>query len=355
MASRRPTKRKPRRGRASLFPDSIRLPRMPRLDEQQLDLLGLGLVALAAFFAFVFYFGWDGGKVGELFEKGFIYLFGGVGYLAPVAMFGTGAVLVMRQVLPSVKPFKAGAACLLSGLMLGLAAESFGLGPHHPARSGYFKPEYFKHHGGIVGDAMYAVTKTLIQQFGTDILFLFLMLAGALLFTGASVAGIVRATSESVTATTRRVRQSTSEFTALVTGRPPSDAASQRRRQPDPAEPPEVEPVVRATHVEAPALDGERRFPDLYGAEAADDDDADTVDEAAESELEDDVNAGVAAVSEGHEPRREELTPMGNRRSNVTEADDLEYSLPSPGVLKRSNGGAKVDTTGQARTSAQLV
>ncbi len=356
MASRRPTKRKARRARTSLLPDSLRLPRMPHLDEQQLDLLGLGLVALAAFFAFVFYFGWDGGKVGELFEKGFIYLFGGVGYLAPVAMFGAGAILVMRQVLPSVRPFKAGAACLLSGLMLGLAAESFGLGPHHPPRSGYFKPEYFKHHGGIVGDAMYAVTKTLIQQFGTDILFLFLMLAGALLFTGASVAGIVRATSESVTATTRRVRQSTSEFTALVTGRPPADSGrpAARAPEPEPAEPPEVEPVVRATHVEAPALDGQRRFPDLYGAEAGDDD-VDTVDEAADSELEDDVSAGVAAVSEGDEPRQEELTPMGNRRSNVTEADDLEYTLPNPAVLKRSNGSAKVDTSGQARTGAQLV
>ena len=120
---------------------------MPQLEEQDLDLIGLGLLALATFFSFVFYFGWDGGKVGEALEKGFVYLFGGVGYLAPIAFFGAGAVLVLRQVLPSVRPFRAGAACLLSGLMLGLAAGSFGLGPSHPARHGYFKPEYFKHHG----------------------------------------------------------------------------------------------------------------------------------------------------------------------------------------------------------------
>ncbi len=47
---------------------------------------------------------------------------------------------------------------------------------------------------------------------------------------------------------------------------------------------------------------------------------------------------------------------MGNKRSAVTEADeDLEYTLPNPSKLKHSNGNAKVDTSGQARTAAQLV
>ena len=85
--------------------------------------------------------------------------------------------------------------------------------------------------------------------------------------------------------------------------------------------PPEVEPVVRATHVEAPALDGQRRYPDLY------EDEDDTVDESAEDEpgLEDDVESGIAAVHQPEPPRQEELTPQGNRRSAVTEADDLDY------------------------------
>ncbi|HEY1596551.1 MAG TPA: DNA translocase FtsK [Thermoleophilaceae bacterium] len=332
---------------------------MPHFDDQELDLIGLGLVALAAFFAFVFYLGWDGGKVGQTLAEGFVYLFGGVGYLAPVALFGAGAVLVLRQLLPSVRPFKAGSVCLLAGLMLGLAAGSFGLGPSNPPRDGYFKPEYFKHHGGAVGDAMYAVTKTLIQQFGTDILFLFLMAAGILLLTGASLAGLVRATGESVTATTRRVRQSTHEFTALMSGKPTPDEEIRASKVEQPPveedQPPEVEPVVRATHVEAPALDGERRFPDLYGH-----DEDETIDESepeeSESEIGDDVSAGVAAMRENAQPPQEELTPMGNKRSNVTEADeDMQYSLPSPSKLKHSNGNAKVDTSGQARTAAALV
>jgi S-DNA-T family DNA segregation ATPase FtsK/SpoIIIE len=146
------------------------------------------------------------------------------------------------------------------------------------------------------------------------------------------------------------VRQSTNEFAAVVSGK----ESPKPEPKLDDDKPPEVEPVVRATHVEAPALDGERRFPDLF--------EADTVDESepepdeAESDLDDDVAAGVAAVRDDEPPRQEQLTPMGNKRSAVTEADeDAEYTLPNPGVLKRSNGNAKVDTSGQERTTKQLV
>src|SRR3954462_4257842 len=150
----------PRRQQSSL----AKLPSL-KLEQHQLDLLGLGCVALAAFLAFVFYLGWDGGKVGEGLAKAFVFLFGGVGYLVPVAMFGAGAVLVLRPRLPSVRPFRSGAICLFLALMLGLAAGSFGLGPDHPARDGFFHASYFRDHGGVIGDAMYFVSKTLFSNF----------------------------------------------------------------------------------------------------------------------------------------------------------------------------------------------
>ena len=359
MASRRRPKKRARAARGIDLREILQMPRMPQLEQHQLDLIGLGLVALAAFFTFVFYLGWDGGKLGGYMADGFIYLFGGVAYLAPLVLFGTGAVLVLRPMLPSVKPFKAGAGCILGGLMLGLAARSFGIGPAVPPRVGYFHASYFRHHGGLVGETGYWVTHTLFQQFGTDIIFLFLMMGGFLLLTGASVAGIVRATGESLTNTTRRVKQSTGEFAAIVTGRPAgeSDPLTQpplAHQEPIEEGPPEVEPVVRATHVEAPALDGERRYPDLYGHDGDEDQ---TVDQPAddEAELEDDVAAGVAAVKQPRPPQQDELTPQGNRRSAVTEADDLEYTAPPASLLKRSNGAAKVDTSAQARVGAQLV
>jgi DNA segregation ATPase FtsK/SpoIIIE, S-DNA-T family len=200
------------------------------LDQHQLDLIGLGLVALAAFMAFVFYLGWDGGKVGEGLASVFVFLFGGVGYLVPVVMFGTGAILVLKPLLPSVRPFRSGAICLLLALMLGLAAGSFGLGPSHPARHGFFHPAYFRHHGGLVGDGMYFVSKTLFSSFGAHIIFVFLMLAGVLLLTGGSIAGILSATRAGVMSTTQRIRGRTGEFEAA--GRcvpPPPHAAGTSR------------------------------------------------------------------------------------------------------------------------------
>src|SRR2546423_3933107 len=142
MPSRKRQTRPRARARRSSRP--FALPRLPRLEleQHQLDVLGLGLVALAAFFAAVFYLGWDGGKVGEALARGFVFAFGGVAYLVPIALFGIGAVIVLRPLVPSVRPFKAGAICLLLALMLGLAAGSFGLGPAHPARHGFFHPDF---------------------------------------------------------------------------------------------------------------------------------------------------------------------------------------------------------------------
>ena len=321
--------------------------RLPAFEQRQLDLLGLGLVGLAALLACVFYLGWDGGKVGEALANALLVLFGAVGYLAPIALFFTGALLVVRPMLPTVRPFKAGALCLLCALTLGLAAGSLGLGPG-PAPHDGLDAYYLRHHGGVMGDVLYWVARTLFQRLGAQILFVFLLFAGLLLLTGGSIAGIIRATREGVATTTRRVRESTGEFAALLTG---SRRASLDQDHPEsPAEPPEVEPVVRATHVEAPALDPERRFPDLYDHAAAE--------PAGQREAEDEPEAGSGpepSIADEHEPALEEVTPQGVRRSALTEADDLEYSQPAPSLLKRSNGSQKLDGAAIERVGSRLV
>jgi S-DNA-T family DNA segregation ATPase FtsK/SpoIIIE len=331
---------------------------MPKLEQHHRDLIGLGLVALASYFAFVFYLGWDGGKVGYGLQQGFTLLFGKVGYLAPLAMFGTGAILVLRPVLPTVQPFKAGAAFFFGAMVLGFGAGSFGMGPDRRLPPGSFDAGHLRDHGGAVGEGFYWVTKTLFQQFGTNILFLFLLIVGVLLLTGASVAGVVKATHESVTQTTRRVRRSTSEFAALARpGRqvrepelePEIDPWDAYDDEDEPPLPPDVEPVVRATHVEAPVAVWE----DEEESEA----------EAAASELHHDPDEGLTIEEPDFEPpapvqRRltaDDLTPQGKLRSNVTEADDFVYTVPSPGVLKRSSGAAKIDKGAEERTGRQLV
>src|SRR4051812_14637556 len=347
MASRRATPKKRarpasaatgakrrRRRRGRWFPRV----RMPVLEQRQLDLIGLAMVGFAAFFGFVFYLGWSGGRVGGALADAILVGFGAAGYLAPVVMFGFGALLVLRPMLPTVRPFKAAAFCLVCGLTLGLAAGSLGLGPGRVARHGFFDLHYLRTHGGLLGEGLYWSSRTLFQEVGAHILFAFLFLAGVLLLTGGSIAGVVRATREGMSTTTRRVRRSTQEFAAVFTGN--TTTPVRESREPEPVEPPEpppgVEPVVRATHVEAPAIDAEERYPDLYGDEeqpAPDEEPA----EDDEPVLVEPEPPPEAPVEDEPEPQPERLTPQGERRSAVTEADDFDYKLPRESFLKRSN------------------
>src|SRR3954454_5189453 len=190
--------RKPARRSAPEF-------KLPTLEPHHVDLIGLGLVGLAAFFAPVFYLDWDGGKVGEALASGFVFLLGGVAYLVPVALFATGTLIVLRPLLPTLRPFRAGAICLVLALMLGLAGTLFGLGPSHPPRHEFFQADYFRDHGGAIGEGLYYATSTLFSRFGSYLIFVFLLVAGVVLLTGASIAGVSAATRDGMAETRRRM------------------------------------------------------------------------------------------------------------------------------------------------------
>ena len=421
MARRSPKRRRPRGARRS-----PRLPQLPQLEQRHLDVIGLALVAVAAFLTCIFYLGWAGGALGEWLAGALIFLGGRVTYLAPVAVFAVGATLVMRPILPTVRPLKAGSLCLGAALLLGFAAETFGLGPDRPERAGFFDPAFFRVHGGAAGEALFWLTRTLLQEAGTDILVVFLLLAALLLLAGATVAGVIRATGEGMASTSRRVRQSTGEFAALVTrrsrrtpGHPRPNKRSSERTRPkraelaadddsraeatggsdyeleeEPLHPPEVEPIVRATHVEVPPREhdeGEETFlgevphfsePPEFGparassaharpgehaggasgseadslvAQLGDEEDATVVAPRAESGApEDEADEATAEAVAG--PSADDLTPQGHLRASVTEADDFVYVPPPPSFLHRSkDGGARVDTGEETRLAKQLV
>jgi DNA segregation ATPase FtsK/SpoIIIE, S-DNA-T family len=342
MASRR---RKRRRSRGSWPPFEL-----PHLEQRHWDLIGLAMAAFGAFFTCVFYFGWAGGEVGEAMADGILFLFGGAGYLAPVALFAAGAAIVVRPMLPALHPLKTGALCLAAALTLGLAAGSLGLGPGDTARDGFFDAAYLREHGGLVGESLFWASAKLFSEAGSHILFVFLALAGVLLITGASIAGVVQATRDAATTTGERVRRTSRTFSTVPTAPLPGDPIPGVEAV-GPPEPEDEEPVVRATHVEAPALDGSERYPDLY------EDEPEPEEEPEEDwdEPEPEPLPEPELDAEEGEPEQEELTPMGNRRSAVTEADDYDYRLPKPSFLKRSNGAQKVDTKGIERTGAQLT
>jgi hypothetical protein len=82
MARRRSTRKSARK--RSARPASA-WPGLPKLEQHHLDLIGLGMVAGAAFLAFVLYMGEAGGEAGDGAKDGLRFLLGGAAYLVPPA------------------------------------------------------------------------------------------------------------------------------------------------------------------------------------------------------------------------------------------------------------------------------
>jgi S-DNA-T family DNA segregation ATPase FtsK/SpoIIIE len=338
--------------------------RLPQLEQHQLDLVGLGLVALAVFLAFVVYLGWEGGQAGSGIVEGLRWLVGGVHYAVPVALFVAGALLVLRPMLPAVRPFRSGAACLFSALTLGLAAGTFGLGPA-TVRPGFWDGPFAKAHGGMLGEGLFWIASTLFSTLGAHILAVFLFLAGVLLLTGASLAGILQTTG-------RQVRETTTEVSAAVARRRVAaeelaalEASERTAVTRQPSRPPDDDPAFWS---------GDERFPDLYEADRG----AGPVAEPqpAEPEPEPDAGIEVEVEVEHEEPRLAEdpdtdepgvtrtsalpdpaaLTPQGRYRAEVTDSPDFVWTVPDARLLKRSSERAsRPDTLGQQKVAAQLV
>src|SRR3954454_23049212 len=223
--------------------------KLPLLEQRHLDLIGLGLVALSVFLAFVLYGGWQGGRAGSAMVDGLGWLVGRIRFVAPVAFMAAGAILVLRPVLPAVRPFRSGGACLFAGLTLALAAGTLGFGPGGGAV--HWDRWWVTPRGGLAGEGLYWATSTLLGTVGAHIVAIFLFLAAVLLLTGATVAGVVKATSNHVAETTRALR-------------PKPRPQTQRPAKIRPPEPEHVEPVVTR-----PGEDLQGRFADVFEEPAA--------------------------------------------------------------------------------------
>src|SRR4051812_8849661 len=332
MAAR--SKAKPRaRSRARAKRSSTKL---PVLEQRHLDLIGLALVALSVFLAFVLYGGWQGGRGGQALVDGLGWLVGRIRYLAPVAFMAAGAIMVLRPVLPAVRPFRSGGACLFAALTLAIAAGTLGLGPGGSAV--HWDRFWVTPRGGLVGEGLYWATSSLLGTVGAHIVAVFLFLAAVLLLTGATVAGVVRATSTQVAETTKALRP-----------RPRPQPAA----RPAKVRPPESEPVVTR-----PVEDLQERFADVFEeddpepepeAEPLAEEPLDPVEEEIEEE------PAPADVTQAIDPSQ--LTPQGRYRSEVTDDPDFVWNRPRPDkVLVRSTAEqARPDTAGQEKTARALI
>ena len=325
MAARKP---KPRARRSA---PAARL-RLPALEQRQIDLIGLGLVAAAVFFAFLIYLRWDGGRAGAWAVDGLQRLLGAVHYGVPVALMATGAILVLREMLPAVKPFRAGGLSLFAAASLGLAAGTLGLGPGGAGVR--WDAEWVRPRGGLVGEALYWGISTALGTVGAHIVGLFLMLAAVLLLTGASVAGVLKATSTSVSTTTRDMRA------AVARRRPVEELTEIERDVPEPR-------VSRGTPpAETIEWDGEE--PEPFETAVLEEEVVEDEPRLAEDPETDEPGVTRASASD--------LTPQGRFRPSVTDSGDFVWKVPDPSFLKRSSEEAsRPDTAGQEKVATQLL
>jgi S-DNA-T family DNA segregation ATPase FtsK/SpoIIIE len=354
----------PRRARRSLLAGWPRLagPRLPALEPYQLDILGLALIAIGVFLGGVAYLGWSGGALGAGALQALRFLLGQLAYAAPVALIACGGLLAARELRPPGRPLRAGTACMTAALALAFAAGTLGIGPGHASAADFWRAHAFEQRGGIIGQLELWAAVHLLSLTGADILAVFLLLAGLILLSGATLASVLRAASagaQRTGETVLRTRRERARGRAGRKRRSPSQAGGDRGAgaqgrggelaeigdgdaargsggadddggaasvwgdRLEPPDPDTGELVVRATHVEAPAV------------------------EPADGE----PPAGPADARAG-----EGLTPQGRYRASVTDDPSFVWRVPSASFLVRSSGeAARPDTAGQEQVARTLV
>jgi DNA segregation ATPase FtsK/SpoIIIE, S-DNA-T family len=354
-ARRKPKRRTPpKRARRSLLASraSLALPHL-ELQPHHVDIIGLALIAIGIFLGGVAYLHWPGGTLGDGAVSAARFALGTLGYAVPATLVLGGALVLLRELRPPARPLRTGLLCLTAALTLALAAGTLGLGPGQAPSGRYWQAGALEARGGIVGQSELWVVSHLLSTLGAHILAVFLLIAGLILVTGATVASVLRVTGAHVAGTGRALRRSTGEFAATVSRRAgaptpgPVTAAArsaqlEEQESPLPPEPDTAELVVRATHVEAPPIAGKE------GPEDGEEEDSVEGLERAPTGVEREANKPAVSA--------EDLTPQGRYRASITDDPDFEWRVPAARFLTRSTGeAAKPDTAGQEQVANTLI
>jgi DNA segregation ATPase FtsK/SpoIIIE, S-DNA-T family len=348
---------------------------LPHLEPHHIDILGLAMIAVGIFLAGVAYLGWSGGTLGDGAIRAIRFVFGRLGDVVPAAMVVGGALVLLRELRPPGRPMRTGIIVLSAAIMLALAAGTLGLGPGRAPAALAWHPASFEARGGIIGQVEFWVSASLISSVGSQILAVFMLLAGAILISGATIANLMRATGAGVATTGRAVRRTTADIAQTAGVRRPATAAARAaaaarasrvasERAAEPGGGPEAEPeplfppepdtselVIRATHVEAPPIEGLADPPEL---DVSADDPVRRSEEPTVADRGARVQAGVDDGAPEVDPSQ--LTPQGRYRAAITDDPDFVWRVPSPRFLTRSTGeAAKPDTAGQEEVARNLL
>src|SRR5436190_1726829 len=207
-------------------------------------------------------------------------------------------------------------------------------------------------HGGIAGEALYWAATTLFQRLGAHILAVLMAVSGALLLTGTTVSGLVSRAGRAARTAGAGTRElaKTVRLGGLDGADPDGDQLAITRADPTEAlatdvlaesDAGEAETVVAAAHEE----DHEW---------VADEPEPPHANQFAYAEGDED-EAGDDSAVPGKEAAGAGVTPMGSRRSAVTESDELDYCLPAPKLLDRGKGDPGPDVRDREAVAKALL
>jgi DNA segregation ATPase FtsK/SpoIIIE, S-DNA-T family len=268
------------------------------------DLVGLGLLAVGLFLAFVTWLEGNGGIVGTTIAGWLDALLGTARIGVPIVLVVLGALMVARASLVDVKPFRTGLVLGCAGVLILLGAER----------------------GGAFGAASDAVFGRLVGGTGTFILGLFLVWGGALLLTGASLGALLRHSAHLARDTAGAARRT---VTAVVPSREDLSWG---------------ETLDQAQNGHAarskPPVDGEEAYPDVVG-------DAPPQQPVLVDQLEP-VDGAELALGTDDVPEPPSLFDPAT-------SEHVDYRLPDSGVLRRSRPHEGQPAKAAERTAEALL
>jgi DNA segregation ATPase FtsK/SpoIIIE, S-DNA-T family len=345
--------------------------------QRRLDLAGLGCIAIAVYLGYVIYLGWNGGAAGNGAETGLEYAVGAGAVVVPIGLGLTGLGLILRPLLPSPRSVAVGVAAIVAGLLLALAAQTAGLVPGG-TRAELFDSTFFPQHGGALGEVLYWASTTLFQRIGAHIIAFLLLLSGLLLVCGRSVSDMISAGHRGF----ERAKRGTVSFaTAIKESRINTDPDLLHTDPVDtdpifgPPEPLDDEPVITegTPDEEKPDEGSVANFDETVRVADEAEPETGEIDESGSEAIRvakagapsphtpDDARARDSATRDvpeevGVDGEAVERTPMGEKRSEVTESDEIDYEPPvADRMLERGKPDKGPDTKDHQAVAKTLL
>ena len=305
------------------------------------------------------YLGWDGGSLGRWLGDVAHWLVGVLAFALPFLLGFVAYLLVVREESRPRRGMSWGIAFIVVGVALAAAADSFGIfGGERP--TALFRDQYMSGHGGVLGEAQWAVLNPFIGRVGVDVLVIALLVAGILLVTGSSlrqwathsrrgVAKAGRAARSQAEALGVRRREAVDTRVVEPYESRTMDAGDLMRTSVHSANP-DLDFSRPVPAAEPHLIDGISEAPEIFGAATPLPEEAPpepTV--AAEDGVQLSLAAAAAAAAEKGEEGDAEVALA------FADAERRQWTLPDAAVLRRLAQGNGESPDAVARISERLV